>query len=207
MSVAAIVGAQTLFARGSMSTGRATLRRSPSGLPSPASSSARASCSASVARGDDLEPLPATLALAGTGVALLTAARLLEDRIGSGHRAARGRRRLGRCLARAAGARPLARVRRRLLAFALIAVATADLLSDDALALAWAAQAILLSALAGRLRDARLQVGGLVYLALASGQSSRWTRRPRCSSTRPRADATPAVAVRRGRGSRRSLPG
>jgi len=42
-----------------------------------------------------------------------------------------------------------------------VAVATAELVSDDALTLAWAAQAILLSVLASRLRDARLQAGGL----------------------------------------------
>ena len=94
--------------------------------------------------GDDLEPLPATLALAGTGVALLTAARLLED--GSDR---------GIVLLAAGGVWGgvwlALQARDRSLAFlvgssalALIAVATADLLSDDALALAWAAQAILL---------------------------------------------------------------
>ena len=119
--------------------------------------------------GADLDPLPATLVLAGTGVALLTAARLLED----------GTDRGVVLLAAGgvwAGVWLALRARDGSLAFlvgssalALIAVATADLLSDDALALAWAAQAILLSAVAARLRDARLQTGGLVYLALAAG--------------------------------------
>ncbi|HEU0335242.1 MAG TPA: DUF2339 domain-containing protein [Gaiellaceae bacterium] len=120
---------------------------------------------------DELAPLAATLPLAGTGVALLTAARLLE------HGTDRGA-----VLLAVAGVWAVAwlalRARDRALALvvgasslALLAVATAELLSDDALALAWAAQAILLSALAMRLRDARLQLGGLVYLALAGGHA------------------------------------
>ena len=110
--------------------------------------------------GDDLEPLPATLALAGTGVALLTAARLLEDGSDRGIvLLAAGGVWAGVWLALQARDRSLAFVVGSS-ALALIAVATADLLSDDALALAWAAQAILLSALAGRLRDARLQAVG-----------------------------------------------
>ena len=116
----------------------------------------------------DLEPLPATLALAGTGVALLTAARLLEDGADRGIvLLAAGGVWAGVWLALQARDRSLAFLVGSS-ALALIAVATADLLSDDALALAWAVQAILCSALAGRLRDARLQVGGLVYLALAA---------------------------------------
>jgi len=121
--------------------------------------------------GLDLEPLPAMLALAGTGAALLTSAELLDD--GSDR---------GIVLLAVggvwAGAWLALQARDRALAFlvgssalALVAVATANLLSDDALALAWAAQAILLSALAGRLRDARLQAGGLVYLVLATGHA------------------------------------
>ena len=118
--------------------------------------------------GDDLESLPATLVLAGTGVALLTAARLLEDGTDRGVvLLAAGGVWAGIWLALQARDRSLAFLVGSS-ALGLIAVATADLLSDDALALAWAAQAILLSALAARLRDARLQVGGLVYLALAA---------------------------------------
>jgi uncharacterized membrane protein len=52
-------------------------------------------------------------------------------------------------------------------ALAAAAVGTADLLSDAALTLAWAGQALAFAALARRLGDARLQATGIVYLALA----------------------------------------
>ena len=108
------------------------------------------------------------MTLAGTGVALLTAARLLEDGTDRGIvLLAVGGIWAGVWLALQARDRSLAFLVGSS-SLALVAVATANLLSDDALALAWAAQAILLSALAGRLRDARLQAGGLVYLALAA---------------------------------------
>jgi predicted membrane protein DUF2339 len=54
-------------------------------------------------------------------------------------------------------------------ALALAAVGTADLLSDEALTIAWAAEALVLFAIARRLGDARLQVLGLVYSCLAAG--------------------------------------
>ena len=133
--------------------------------------------------------------LAGTGVALLTAARLLED----------GPDRGIVLLAAGgvwAGAWLALQARDRALAFlvgssalALIAVATADLLSDDALALAWAAQAILLSVLAGRLRDARLQVGGLVYLALAAWHVLAVDAPPTMLFDSALADASAGVAL------------
>ena len=78
---------------------------------------------------------------------------------------------------------------------ALVAVATANLLSDDALALAWAAQAILLSALAGRLRDARLQTGGLVYLALSAGHVLAVDAPPAMLFDPAVADASASVAL------------
>lgn len=54
-------------------------------------------------------------------------------------------------------------------ALALGAVAVAGLLSGDGLTIAWAAEAAALSWLAGRLRDARLQLAGLAYAGLAIG--------------------------------------
>ncbi|HLG08340.1 MAG TPA: DUF2339 domain-containing protein [Gaiellaceae bacterium] len=53
-------------------------------------------------------------------------------------------------------------------ALALAAVGTADLLSDSALTIAWAAQAVLLAFLATRLGDARLQGMGIGYAVLAT---------------------------------------
>ena len=53
-------------------------------------------------------------------------------------------------------------------ALALAAVGTADLLSDAALTLAWAAQALVFLALTRRLGDARLHAFGLIYFGLAA---------------------------------------
>ena len=78
---------------------------------------------------------------------------------------------------------------------ALVAVATAELVSDDALTLAWAAQAILLSVLASRLRDARLQAGGLVYLALATGHALVVDAPPSMLFDPFRADAGASIAL------------
>ena len=50
----------------------------------------------------------------------------------------------------------------------LAAVATADLLSGTSLAITWAAEALLLSFVALRVRDARLQATALVYCAIAA---------------------------------------
>ena len=119
----------------------------------------------------ELRPLAATLPLAGTGMALLTAAELLEDGPDRGLvLLAAGGMWAGAWLALQGRDRSLALVVGTA-SLALVAVATAELVSDDALTLAWAAQAILLSVLASRLRDARLQAGGLVYLALATGHA------------------------------------
>jgi uncharacterized membrane protein len=119
----------------------------------------------------ELRPLAATLPLAGTGMALLTAAELLEDGPDRGLvLLAAGGMWAGAWLALQGRDRSLALVVGTA-SLALVAVATAELVSDDALTLAWAAQAILLSVLASRLRDARLQVGGLVYFALATGHA------------------------------------
>jgi uncharacterized membrane protein len=53
-------------------------------------------------------------------------------------------------------------------ALAVAAVGTGDLISDAALTLTWAAQALLLTVVALRVRDARLQVMGLAYATLAA---------------------------------------
>jgi hypothetical protein len=54
-------------------------------------------------------------------------------------------------------------------ALALGAVAVGNLVSGDGLTLAWAAEAAMLSLLAYRFRDARLQLAALGYLGLATG--------------------------------------
>ena len=51
----------------------------------------------------------------------------------------------------------------------LAAVAVAEILAGDGLSISWAAQAAVLAVLAHRLRDMRLQLAGLAYLALATG--------------------------------------
>ena len=53
-------------------------------------------------------------------------------------------------------------------ALALGAVAAANLVSEDGLTLAWAAQSVVFSGLAFRFRDARLQLAALVYLGLSA---------------------------------------
>ena len=78
---------------------------------------------------------------------------------------------------------------------ALVAVATAELVSDDGLTLAWAAQAILLSVLATRLRDARLQAGGLAYLALATGHALVVDAPPSLLFDPVRADTCASIAL------------
>jgi uncharacterized membrane protein len=53
-------------------------------------------------------------------------------------------------------------------ALAFAAVGTADLLSDAALTIAWAAESLVLAVMARRLRDARLQAMSIVYVVLAA---------------------------------------
>jgi uncharacterized membrane protein len=65
-----------------------------------------------------------------------------------------------------------------LVALGLAAVGTADLLSDSALTIAWAAEAILLAGLARRLGDARLQALGITYAVLASVHALSTEGRP-----------------------------
>ncbi len=143
----------------------------------------------------ELRPLAATLPLAGTGMALLTAAELLEDGPDRGLvLLAAGGMWAGAWLALQGRDRSLALVVGTA-SLALVAVATAELVSDDALTLAWAAQAILLSVLASRLRDARLQAGGLLYLALATGHALVVDAPPSILFEPTRADAAASIAL------------
>ncbi|MEZ0285634.1 MAG: DUF2339 domain-containing protein, partial [Thermoleophilia bacterium] len=143
----------------------------------------------------ELRPLAATLPLAGTGMALLTAAELLEDGPDRGLvLLAAGGMWAGAWLALQGRDRSLALVVGTA-SLALVAVATAELVSDDALTLAWAAQAILLSVLASRLHDARLQAGGLVYLALATGHALLMDAPPSILFEPSRADAAASIAL------------
>jgi len=64
-------------------------------------------------------------------------------------------------------------------ALALAAVGTADLLSDAALTIAWAAEALVLAMLSRRLGDVRLQAMGIVYAALAAISALASEGRPR----------------------------
>jgi uncharacterized membrane protein len=64
-------------------------------------------------------------------------------------------------------------------ALALAAVGSADLLSDAALTIAWAAEALVLALLARQFGDARLQALGIVYAALASVSALVSQGRPR----------------------------
>ena len=61
---------------------------------------------------------------------------------------------------------------------ALAAVGTADLLSDSALTIAWAGQAILLAVLATRLKDVRLEAMAIVYSMIASVHALGFEGRP-----------------------------
>ena len=125
----------------------------------------------------------------------LAAARLRHDGSRSARELVRARRRRPRAPARAAalGRRPqpglalagaavvwagawlaLRRVQPALAlvlgvsSLSLAAVATADLLSGTSLAITWAAEALLLSFVALRVRDARLQATALVYCAITA---------------------------------------
>ena len=63
-------------------------------------------------------------------------------------------------------------------ALALAAVGTGDLLTDAALTVAWAAEALVLAAAARRLGDARLQATSYVYAALSAASAFATTAHP-----------------------------
>jgi uncharacterized membrane protein len=117
----------------------------------------------------DLDALALSYALTAFGLATLLAMQLFDDRT------ERGVTLLGAALVWALAFVGLQGKRLPDLglvvgasALALAAVGTADLLSDSALTLAWAAQAVLLAFLARRLGDARLQTMGIGYAVLAT---------------------------------------
>lgn len=117
----------------------------------------------------DLDAMALSYSLASFGLAMSLATQLSDDR------SERGIALLAAAVAWALVFAVLARRRLPDLglvvgasALALAAVGTADLLSDAALTIAWASQAVLLAALAVWLGDARLQAMGIGYAVLAS---------------------------------------
>jgi uncharacterized membrane protein len=144
---------------------------------------------------EHLGSVDATLPLIGTGVALLTAARLLESGTDRGIV-------LFAVAGVWAGAWIALQARDRALAFVvgvsalgLTGVATLELLSDDALTLAWASQAILLSAVALRLRDARVRICAFAYLGLAVAHVLAVDAPPAMLFDPSRVDAGASVAL------------
>jgi uncharacterized membrane protein len=117
----------------------------------------------------DLEALALTYALLAFGVPLATVSRLFEDRPD------RGLAFFGISLVWLVAFALLAWRRKADLALVvavsglgLTAVGTALLLSDSALAIAWATEAVALAVLAWRFSDARLHVTGIAYAGLAA---------------------------------------
>jgi uncharacterized membrane protein len=119
-----------------------------------------------------LDPLALSFALAATGATLLVTVELFQDQTNRG---------IALLEAGAVWALVFAALHVRKSpevalvvgsgALALAATGTADLLSDAALTLAWAAQGTLLALLAFRLRDVRLQVLGLAYAILSAAHA------------------------------------
>ena len=116
----------------------------------------------------DLDPLASSFVLAAVGLALLLVRPLWDVDRNQGIALAGAAvvwavawvalRRLQPALALVLGVSSLS----------LAAVATADLLSGTSLALTWSAEALLLSFIALRMRDARLQATALVYCAITA---------------------------------------
>ena len=116
----------------------------------------------------DLDPLASSFVLAAVGLALLLVRPLWDVDRNQGIALAGAAvvwavawialRRLQPALALVLGVSSLS----------LAAVATADLLSGTSLAITWAAEALLLSFIALRVRDARLQATALVYCAITA---------------------------------------
>ena len=127
----------------------------------------------------DLDAVALSYAIASFGLSMLFAAQLFDERSDRG---------ISLLAAAAVWALMFAGLQERRLpdlglvvgasALALAAVGTADLLSDSALTIAWAGQAVLLSALAMRFGDARLQAMGIGYAVLATAHSLGIEGRP-----------------------------
>jgi uncharacterized membrane protein len=131
------------------------------------------------ARSTQLDPVALSYALASFGAALLVSVQLFETRTDRG---------IALLVAAAVWAVVFAALQWRRMpdlalvvgtsALALAAVGTADLLSDAALTIAWAAEAIVLAFLARQLGDARLQTLGIAYAALAAVSALATDGRP-----------------------------
>ena len=117
----------------------------------------------------ELDPLALAFGLAAFGSALMLGVQLFDDRIERG---------TALLVAAAVWVAAFAALQVKRLpdlglvvgtsALALAAVGTADLFSDAALTIAWAAEALVLAVLARSLGDARLQCLSIVYAGLAS---------------------------------------
>ena len=145
--------------------------------------------------GRTLTRLAGTVALADVGVVLLSTAALLEPGTDRGIALAVATGAFGLAWLLTLRPQPDLALLLGSSALGLGAVALAGLLSGDALTLAWAAEAILLSWLASRLHDARLHVFGLAYLALALCHLLSVTSPAAAVLERADADATAAVPV------------
>ena len=116
----------------------------------------------------DLDPLASSFVLAAVGLALLLVRPLWDVDRNQGYALA------GAAVVWAGAWLALRRVQPALAlvlgvsSLSLAAVATADLLSGTSLAITWAAEALLLSFVALRVRDARLQATALVYCAITA---------------------------------------
>ena len=116
----------------------------------------------------DLDPLASSFVLAAVGLALLLVRPLWDVDSNQGYALA------GAAVVWAGAWLALRRVQPALAlvlgvsSLSLAAVATADLLSGTSLAITWAAEALLLSFVALRVRDARLQATALVYCAITA---------------------------------------
>ena len=116
----------------------------------------------------DLDPLASSFVLAAVGLALLLVRPLWDVDRNQGYALA------GAAVVWAGAWLALRRVQPALAlvlgvsSLSLAAVATADLLSGTSLAITWATEALLLSFVALRVRDARLQATALVYCAVTA---------------------------------------
>ena len=115
----------------------------------------------------DLDPLASAFALAAVGLALLLVRQLFEAGQDRGIALAAAALSWGVAWAVLRRRQPSLGLVLGISALTLATVASADLLTGTSLAVTWAAESVLLSALAWRLHDARLQATALVYGVLA----------------------------------------
>ena len=118
---------------------------------------------------DALDPLATPFVLGGTGLALVLTPLLFESDRDLGLTLLGGAAVWAVAWAVLRGRQPALALVLGVASLTLATVASSTLLSGSGLAITWAAESILFTALAWRLRDARLQLTGLVYAALAGG--------------------------------------